>query len=144
MPDAYRHGTPILVRADGAGGSKAWLAHLRSLRTDRGLDVSFSVGFTMTEQVQQAILALPELVWAPAVEAASAAANSPGWADSRPGMSAGECPLASAYTAAQAPTSTPARRVADTGRAHVAAALRRPSARTRCVPAATNIASGTT
>jgi hypothetical protein len=50
----------ISGRADGAGCSKQWLAHLRALRDDRGLDVSFSVGFTMTEQVQTAILALPQ------------------------------------------------------------------------------------
>jgi hypothetical protein len=69
IPDSHRYGTPILVRADGAGGTKAWLAHLRSLRDDGGLDVSFSVGFTMTEQVQQAILDLPEAAWTPAVDA---------------------------------------------------------------------------
>src|SRR5919106_2888028 len=51
-------------RSGSAGRSKAWLAHLRRLRDKAGLDVSFSVGFTMTEQVQQAILALPELIWA--------------------------------------------------------------------------------
>ncbi len=56
------------MRADGAGASRAWLGHLRSLR-DRGLDVSFSVGFTMTEKVQAAILALPESTWTPAVQA---------------------------------------------------------------------------
>jgi hypothetical protein len=69
IPDEHRYGSPILVRADGAGCSKAWLAHLRGLREDGGLDVSFSVGFTMTEQVQQAILDLPEVAWTPAVEA---------------------------------------------------------------------------
>jgi hypothetical protein len=69
IPDEHRHGTPILVRADGAGCSKAWLAHLRGLRDEGGPDVSFSVGFTMTDRVQQAILALPEAAWAPAVEA---------------------------------------------------------------------------
>jgi Transposase DDE domain group 1 len=69
IPDEHRHGTPILVRADGAGGTKAWLTHLRGLRDDGGLDVEFSVGFTMTEQVQQAILDLPELAWTPAVDA---------------------------------------------------------------------------
>jgi hypothetical protein len=26
IPDSHRYGTPILVRADGAGGSKRWLA----------------------------------------------------------------------------------------------------------------------
>ena len=69
IPDEHRYGSPILVRADGAGCSKAWLAHLRGLRDERGMDVSFSVGFTMTEQVQQAILDLPEVAWTPAVEA---------------------------------------------------------------------------
>jgi len=27
IPDEHRHGTPILIRADGAGATKAWLAH---------------------------------------------------------------------------------------------------------------------
>ena len=27
IPDEYRHGYPVLVRADGAGASKAFLAH---------------------------------------------------------------------------------------------------------------------
>jgi hypothetical protein len=69
IPDEHRYGSPILVRADGAGCTKAWLAHLRALREDGGLDVEFSVGFTMTEQVQQAILDLPELAWTPAIAA---------------------------------------------------------------------------
>jgi hypothetical protein len=69
IPDAHRHGTPILVRTDGAGASKQWLAHIRSLRDTGGLDVQFSVGFTMTERVQAAILALPAHAWTPAVEA---------------------------------------------------------------------------
>jgi hypothetical protein len=68
IPDGHRHGTPILVRADGAGCSRAWLAHLRTLR-QRGLDLRFSVGFTMTAAVQDAILALPAWAWTPAVEA---------------------------------------------------------------------------
>jgi hypothetical protein len=69
LPDGHRHGTPILVRADGAGCSRAWLAHLRALRDDQGLDLRFSVGFTMTAAVQAAILALPARAWIPAVEA---------------------------------------------------------------------------
>lgn len=73
IPDAYRHGQPILIRADGAGATKAWLAHLHALRRPiadggHGLDVDYSVGFTMTEQVQAAILALPEYAWTPAVQ----------------------------------------------------------------------------
>jgi Transposase DDE domain group 1 len=44
IPDGHRHGTPILVRADSAGGTRGFLGHLRSLRDERGLDVSFSIG----------------------------------------------------------------------------------------------------
>ena len=68
IPDAHRHGTPILVCADGAGGSKAWLAHLRQIRDMQGLDLRFSVGFTMTAAVQDAILGLAKCAWSAAVE----------------------------------------------------------------------------
>jgi hypothetical protein len=68
IPDADWYGLPILVCADGAGCSRAWLAHRRSLRRD-GVQVEFSVGSTMTETVQAAILALPEPAWTPAIEA---------------------------------------------------------------------------
>jgi hypothetical protein len=70
IPDAHRHGTPILVRADGAGATKAWLAHLRSLRDERGLEVEFSVGFTLTNQVKDAIASLPESAWTTALDTA--------------------------------------------------------------------------
>jgi len=60
IPDADRHGGPILIRADGAGATRDWLAHLRGLREARGLEVEFSVGFTMTRAVQAAIDALPK------------------------------------------------------------------------------------
>ena len=69
IPDADRHGQPILVRSDGAGATKEWLTHLRSLR-ERGLDVQFSVGFAVTNQVKDAIAVLPEQVWTAAVDAA--------------------------------------------------------------------------
>ena len=49
IPDEHRYGMPILVRADSAGGTREFLAHLRSLRDgERGLEVSFSVGFRVT------------------------------------------------------------------------------------------------
>lgn len=64
-----------------------------------------------------------------------AVANSSNVASPDLPTSAGERPLASAYTAAEAPTNAPASRVACTGRVEVAAALRRPIAHTRCVPA---------
>jgi Transposase DDE domain group 1 len=68
LPDAHRHGVPILVSADGAGATRAWLAHLRAQRVT-GVDLEFSVGFTMTATVQAAILALPKQAWTPAINA---------------------------------------------------------------------------
>jgi hypothetical protein len=69
IPDTHRHGTPILIRADGAGATKAWLAHLRSLREQRGLQIEFSVGFALTNQLKDAICVLPETAWTVAVDA---------------------------------------------------------------------------
>ncbi|NAZ80483.1 IS1380 family transposase [Kineococcus sp. R8] len=75
IPDDIRYGTPILIRADGAGATKGWLQHLHVLRGNdnrtglvTGLDVEFSVGFTMTAAVQDAIRALPKTAWVPAVQ----------------------------------------------------------------------------
>ena len=70
IPDGHRYGTPILVRADSAGGTREFLAHLRSLREQRGLEVSFSVGFRVTNTVKDAIGRLPETAWTVAVDAA--------------------------------------------------------------------------
>jgi hypothetical protein len=69
IPDADRHGGPILVRSDGAGATKQWLTHLRGLRDRQGLQVSFSVGFTVTNQVKDAIGVLPCSAWTVAVDA---------------------------------------------------------------------------
>jgi hypothetical protein len=68
IPDQYRHGVPILVSADGAGATRAWLQHLRAQR-QTGVDLEFSVGFTMTATVQAAILALPSNAWVQAINA---------------------------------------------------------------------------
>ena len=67
IPDAHRHGTDILVRADGAGSAKAFLTHLRSLR-ERGVDLRFSVGYSITEPVRRAIRSLPGHLWHPALD----------------------------------------------------------------------------
>jgi hypothetical protein len=67
IPDSHRHGTDILIRADSAGGAKAFLAHLRNLRA-RGIQTFFSVGHPVTEPVRRAIRALPDRVWHPALE----------------------------------------------------------------------------
>jgi hypothetical protein len=66
-PDAHRHGRPILVRADGAGGSKAFLAHIRSLR-QHGTATQFSVGWAITAREPAAIGLLRERDWTPAVD----------------------------------------------------------------------------
>jgi hypothetical protein len=71
IPDGHRYGTPILVRADSAGGTREFLAHLRSLRDgEEKLEVSFSVGFRVTNTVKDAIGRLPETAWTVAVDAA--------------------------------------------------------------------------
>jgi hypothetical protein len=67
IPGDQRHGTPILVRADSAGCTQAFLAHLRGLR-ERHMAVSFSVGFAIDEAVGTAIRQLPSTVWVPAIE----------------------------------------------------------------------------
>ena len=69
IPDSHRHGSPILVRADSAGGTRGFLGYLRSLRDGRGLDLSFSVGFRVTNTVAEAIRRLPEAAWTVAVDA---------------------------------------------------------------------------
>ena len=68
IPDGHRHGTPILVRADSAGGTRGFLGYLRSLRDQRGLDVSFSIGFRLTNTVSDAIRLLPETAWTVAID----------------------------------------------------------------------------
>jgi hypothetical protein len=67
IPDAYRHGHPILIRADGAGCTKAFLAHIRSLR-DTGMSCEFSVGWTITGREHSAIALLRERDWSAAVD----------------------------------------------------------------------------
>ncbi|MFI9644661.1 IS1380 family transposase [Micromonospora sp. NPDC051925] len=65
IPDAARHGTPILLRSDSAGSSHGFLAHIRALR-EQHLDIRFSVGAAITEGVRAAIRAATG--WVPAVD----------------------------------------------------------------------------
>ncbi|WP_328468718.1 IS1380 family transposase [Actinoplanes sp. NBC_00393] len=65
IPDAHRHGTPVLLRSDSAGSSHGFLAHIRSLR-EQHLDIRFSVGTAITEPVRQAITAASG--WIPAID----------------------------------------------------------------------------
>lgn len=67
IPAEHRHGYPILIRFDGAGASKALLAHLHSLR-DQGVDSEFSVGWAVGAREHAAITQLPETAWTPAIE----------------------------------------------------------------------------
>jgi hypothetical protein len=67
VPDVYRHGHPILVRADGAGCTKAFLAHVRSLRHS-GVACEFSVGWTITGREHAAIALLRARDWTAAVD----------------------------------------------------------------------------
>lgn len=57
LPDQVQ----VLVRADSAGATHAFLDHVRSVA------VHFSVGFPITADVRDAIRALPEDAWTPAV-----------------------------------------------------------------------------
>ena len=68
IPDAHRHGAPVLVRTDTAGCTQAFLSHIRSLR-NQGVDVRFSIGAPIDETIRQAITALPADAWYPAIEA---------------------------------------------------------------------------
>jgi hypothetical protein len=68
IPDAHRHGSPILVRADTAGCTKQFLTHIQALR-EHGVNSSFSVGWAITERERDAIDALPKTVWAEAINA---------------------------------------------------------------------------
>ncbi|WP_437107519.1 IS1380 family transposase [Streptomyces flaveolus] len=67
IPDAHRHGTDILIRADSAGSAKACLAHVRDLRK-RGIRTFYSVGYGITEPVRRAIRTMPDRLWHPALD----------------------------------------------------------------------------
>jgi hypothetical protein len=65
IPDAWRYGTPVLIRADTAGCTHGFLAHICTLR-DHGINTSFSVGFPVTEPIRDAIRVAT--AWIPALE----------------------------------------------------------------------------
>ncbi len=54
----------VLIRADSGGGTQDFLAWLAK----PGRRLAYSVGFTITEDIQQAILTLPGRVWEPAYD----------------------------------------------------------------------------
>jgi len=55
----------VLIRADSGGGTQDFLKWL----TRPGRRLSYSVGFTITEDVQDAILMIPAAAWTPAYDA---------------------------------------------------------------------------
>jgi len=55
----------VLIRADSGGGTQDFLAWLAK----PGRRLGYSVGFTITEDVQEAILSLPDRIWEPAYDA---------------------------------------------------------------------------
>jgi DDE family transposase len=68
LPDVHRHGSPILVRADTAGCTREFLAHVRGLRGS-SVSCEFSVGWAITEKERAAISAISDWVWTDAVDA---------------------------------------------------------------------------
>ncbi|MBC7307804.1 MAG: IS1380 family transposase [Dietzia sp.] len=58
-----RPGRKVLVRADGAGATHAFLNYLTNQR------LSYSVGFTLPENTPDLLARIPDQVWAPAYDA---------------------------------------------------------------------------
>lgn len=69
LPDAHRHGTPILVRADTAGGTQGFLTHIRRLRDAGSVSCEFSVGWAITTTERAAIGLVPVWGWTDAIDA---------------------------------------------------------------------------
>jgi hypothetical protein len=66
LPQLPRHlRRRVLIRADSGGGTQDFLAWLAK----PGRRLAYSVGFTITEDVQEAILSLPGRLWEPAYDA---------------------------------------------------------------------------
>ncbi|GAA2909589.1 hypothetical protein GCM10010517_76030 [Streptosporangium fragile] len=55
----------VLIRTDSAGGTREFLAWLAK----PGRRLSYSIGFTLTEDIRQAVLRLPASAWTPAYDA---------------------------------------------------------------------------
>jgi hypothetical protein len=63
LPRALRR--RVLIRTDAGGGTREFLAWLAS----PGRRLHYSIGMTVTDDMQQAILALPDRIWEPAYDA---------------------------------------------------------------------------
>ena len=78
LPDHHRHGTPILIRADTAGCTREFLAHIRQLR-DTAVSSEFSVGWSITEKERAAITTIAKPVWAMRSMPTAGTVTAPGW-----------------------------------------------------------------
>jgi hypothetical protein len=96
IPDPVLHGSPLLVRADSAGCTKAFLAHIRALR-ERHVAAEFSVGWAIGMRERLAIDALPAIAWTAAVDAGG---------EPREGADVAELTTLPADTLADYPTDT--------------------------------------
>lgn len=63
------HRKNLLIRADGAGASHDLLDWLTEQNKIRGRTVEYSVGFSITQTVRDAIALVPAKVWTPAIDA---------------------------------------------------------------------------
>jgi hypothetical protein len=64
-----KHRRHLLIRSDGAGASHQLLDWLTEQNQIRGRRVEYSVGFSITEGVREAITRVPAKVWEPAIDA---------------------------------------------------------------------------
>jgi hypothetical protein len=64
LPKKYRRGRQTLIRCDSGGGTHEFTAWL----TKRGRWLSYSVGMTVTDAINQAVLQVPGYAWTAAVE----------------------------------------------------------------------------
>jgi hypothetical protein len=67
IPAAHRK--KLLIRSDGAGASHDLLDWLTEQGKIRGRSVEYSVGFSITEKLRDAIDLVPAKVWTPAIDA---------------------------------------------------------------------------
>lgn len=63
------HRRRMLIRSDGAGASHTLLDWLTEQGQVRGRSVEYSVGFTLTKALREAITLVPKTVWRPALDA---------------------------------------------------------------------------
>jgi len=63
LPGGSRPGKKVLIRTDGAGGTKKLIEWITARR------MSYSIGFTLPENTPDLLALIPERVWTPALDA---------------------------------------------------------------------------